>query len=282
MADRDLINKPLPLVVPEERNIEKRGLSAPVLGKLGVQVRAREVGTEADAPKVTTEQAPPHSGPAVRGRGQPAVKGRSAQQPDLRNGQGQSGAAVDAPAPREAAFRAAYFNRDVGSTAAVNLRARPMAALRGEEGATDLKRVVLPPPQQALVPQPEQLGGAFARMVPEGQVSATGAPQLQDLIGSLSAWAQQPNMTYEQLQARMQQLEGMVELRKQALARMAQLSPAHLQRSCNLTQAIMVEGTDPLASPTLAEDAQALVEGSHQQAAGLHGRLAKVMGVKKT
>ncbi len=270
MADRDLLNKPLPLVIPEERNVDKRGIPAPILGKLGVQVRAREVGTEADAPKIVPE---PAATPAAKGKG---AVGAAAQ----RGGSAQTQQAPSTQEPRQAAFRAAYFNRDVGGTKAPNLRAKPMAALRGEEGATDLKRVVLPPPSSSEAPQPEQLGGALARMLPTGQSAADGAPALEQLIAGLSQWTQQEGMTQEKLQARMEELEALVATRKAALERMAQLTPEHLALAHTLTQAIMAEGEDPVASPSLIDDANTLVRRSHDQADGLHLRLKKVMGIK--
>lgn len=265
MADRDLINKPLPLVVPEEHNADKRGIPAPVLGKLGVQTRAREVGTEADAPAVRTPQ---DDAPEVGAKGGKGAR-PAAQRPS-------SSAASQTQEPQPKAFRAAYFNRDVQATQAPNLRAKPMAALRGEGGATDLKKVVLPPPSMGEAPRPEQLGAALERMEPAQQ----GAPDLPHLLALHNAWTQAPGMTMEKLQARQAELEAMVEARKQALARMATLTPNHLTRAHTLAQAFLAEGTDVLAGDALQRDADDLVNKSHEQAHGLRARLKKVMGVK--
>ena len=267
MADRDLLNKPLPLVLPEERNLEKKGLPAPVLGKLGVQVRARQVGTEADAPADTAAR------PEVR----PEDKHKGGPRAPTRGGQpSQAPAGGGTPAVADKAYKAAYFNQDVQATSAPNLRARPLAALRGEEGAADLKKVVLPPPARDEAPRPEVLGAALERMQPTG----AGAPDLPQLLARHNAWTQSEGMTPEKLLARMQELEAMVAARRAALDRMAQLTPGHLSRAQSLAQAFLAQGNDVTGSPTLAEDADALVQKGHDQAEGLHLRLKKVMGIK--
>jgi len=268
MADRDLLNKPLPLVVPEERNVEKKGIPAPVLGKLGVQVRAREVGTEADAQAKAAVRPNPSLQPEKRKDG--------VKTPGQRSGEAEAPGGHVSPRGPDKAYKAAYFNRDVQATGAPNLRARPLAALRGEEGATDLKKVVLPPPAQSEAPRPEQIGAALERMEPAQQ----GAPDLAHLLALHNAWTQGEGMTPEKLMARMAELEAMVEARRGALNRMAHLTPEHLTRAQSLVQAFMAQGTDVLASPTLAQDADALVQKSHDQAEGLHLRLKKVMGIK--
>jgi hypothetical protein len=259
MADRDLINKPLPLVVPEERNPEKKGIPAPVLGKLGVQARAREVGGEADAPKDRGTIGPPAKGGAGRAPG--------------------AGAKAPAALPQEVApkaFRAAYFNQDVQATLAPNLRARPMAALRGEEGATDLKKVTLPAPAHA-APEPEQLGMALARM----QAQDLTGLGLAGLLSELNTWTRKEGMTAEMIQARQAQLAQMVAERKEALARMSHLTPGHIQRSRTLTQAYLADGDGLTQDEDLQGAADNLVQRTAEQAWGLHTRLLKVMGTKR-
>lgn len=265
MADRDLMNKPLPLAVPEERDREKKGLVAPSLGKLGVQTRARDVGEESDAPALRgpagAEPAPvPGSGKAKRA---PAQRSPSA-------------APARAPAEAPKAFRAAYFNQDVGSTAAPNLRARPMAALRGEGAATDLKKVVLPPPAIAGIPEPQQLAQALGRMEP-----ASGAAlDLPGLLARHGAWTQSEGMTAEKIMARMAELEEAVALRQEALARMVQLTPEHVGRSRTLTQAVLADG-EALEGDDLAEAGDDLVRNSSDAAEPLLGRLRKVLGSRR-
>jgi septation ring formation regulator EzrA len=87
-------------------------------------------------------------------------------------------------------------------------------------------------------------------------------------------------MTPEKITARLAQLEAMVEARRAALDRMAGLTPSHLSRARSVAQAFLAQGSDVTQSPTLAQDADALVQQSHDQAEGLHGRLKKVMGIK--
>jgi hypothetical protein len=61
---------------------------------------------------------------------------------------------------------------------------------------------------------------------------------------------------------------------------MAGLTPSHLSRARSVAQAFLAQGSDVTQSPTLAQDADGLVQQSHDQAEGLHGRLKKVMGIK--
>ena len=126
MANRDLIHKPLTIGAPEEPGKDGKVPAAPQLNKFGVQNRAREIGGEGPVvppPAIPTE-------PTRRSRSTPARTPRPTVQQDARG----------------PAFRAAYFNKDVESTGAVNQRASSMKALRGDEGASDLKKIIIPPP----------------------------------------------------------------------------------------------------------------------------------------
>lgn len=264
MADRDLLNKPMPLIRPEEHAPDKKGLLAPILGKLGVQTRAKEVGTEKDAPALKQDKSPAPGGP--KGLPRPALKR------DVR-------APIGTPvgAPEEKAYKAAYFNKDVGALGAPNLRARPMAALRGEEGATDLKKVVLPPLTGSATPSPEMLGAALSAMGP----AEMEAPHLMGLLERQAQWAQAKTTTAEQLQARMAQLEDMVAARREALERMAGLTPEHFGRSRTLTLGVTADPRVPVEPEGLENDANRLIDETAAQAGGLHTRLMKVMGIKR-
>ena len=264
MADRDLLNKPMPLIRPEEHAPDKKGLLAPILGKLGVQTRAKEVGTEKDAPAVKQDKSSASGG--TKGLPRPTSK-KEARAPG----------GMPVGAPEDKAYKAAYFNKDVGALGAPNLRARPMAALRGEEGATDLKKVVLPPLTGSATPSPEMLGAALSAMGP----AEVEGPNLLGLLERQSQWAQAKTTTAEVLAARMAQLEEMVAARQEALGRMAQLTPDHLGRSRTLTLGITADPERPIEAEGLEHDANRVIDETSAQAGGLHTRLMKVMGIKK-
>ncbi|HET6345654.1 MAG TPA: hypothetical protein VFH51_12030, partial [Myxococcota bacterium] len=127
------------MVVPEEPSAGKKGVPPASLDKLGLKVRGRDLGGE--------------SAPVVRGpaRGSEAVPPAEAPPAE---------APVRPTRGRGPAYKAAYFNKDVDGSAGINQRARPMQALRGQDGAADLRKVVLPPPVEVEVPNPEQLRAA--------------------------------------------------------------------------------------------------------------------------
>lgn len=262
MADRDLLNKPLPAIAPEGDEA-KRSLPAPQLGKLGVLDRAREVGREAEAKPATKQEAKASAQARPQGPAQKGAVPTQSQPP--------------AAPVQEKAFRSAYFNRDTAAIGTINQRARPMAALRGQEGATDLKRVVLPVAAGAEDPNPERLHGALLRMAGEHNL----APDLGALLGRQAAWTKREGVTAEAIAARQQELEAQVALRREALARMRQLAPSHLEGTPTLTQAVLSLDADAAAAPDPQAEAEALIDATARRGAGLMGRLAKVMGSKR-
>jgi hypothetical protein len=253
MAKRDLLHKPIPIVAPEEQGSDAQAPAAPRLNKLGVQERARELGGEARAKPAT---------------GRPGAAGKPAARPEP--------AATPAQA-RQPAFRAAYFNKDIESTNAINQRASAMQALRGGEGATDLKRIVLPPPINVQAPDPALLQETLERMAPQGESTELSLP---DLLGRHGAWTKGEKVTAEAIAARLAQLERMVQDRLAALARLAKNSPYHLMRSPTMAQAATSGGKAHEQTDDLAAAGSELVQSTAAQAAGMHARLAKVMGTK--
>src|SRR5690606_29535963 len=117
------------------------------------------------------------------------------------------------------AFKAAYFNQDSSGVREVNLRQSNAAALRGGEGASDLRKIVLPPSASGITtPDPGQLRGATDLMGLDGSFELN----LESMLGRQSAWTRGKGVTAEMIQARMQQLEQMILDRKRALQRLAE------------------------------------------------------------
>lgn len=233
--------------MPDEDADGKKALPARSTDKLGLKVRGRDLGGTVEAK-------------AAAGVGAPAPAPAAAQAPAAR---------VGSPA-----FKAAYFNKDVIATNNVNLRAKPMQALRGGEGATDLKKVVLPPPVGAQTPDPARLRAAIDLM---GAVTGFDA-DLASLVARQGAWTKGPGVTAAMIQARMAQLEHMVQDRIAALRRMAESSSNCLGRSVTTSRAAEAQGTT-IQVENLAEDGAALVRTTTVQAQGLHHWIAKALKV---
>ena len=267
MADRDLLHKPSPLVKPEGDD-KSAAPPAPARGRLGVAERPREVAREADAQ-------------AVGGKSSGARQPGPAGTPDAAGT--RPGAAADpstptgAPAPAPKAFRNAYFNKDVAATGALNQRTREMAALRGQEGAADLRRVVLPHPPGAENPSPQDLHGALARM---GGAEAEGT-EFTELLGRQAAWTRREGVTPEAIAAAQAKLAALVELRRAALQRMRALPPSHLEAAPSLGQAVVAADAGAQPPPDPEAEAEALVHANARRGAGMRRRLAKVMGSKR-
>ena len=253
MANRDLLHKPIPVGAPEEAAGENKLPATPALNKLGVQNRSRDIAGESDpiiAP-VERQEVPTSRGP----RRPPA--------PETQHNRGP-------------AFRAPYFNKDIESTGAVNQRTRSMKALRGDEGASDLKKIIIPPPRGAETPDPQTLHSALELMAPH-QLNRL---DLGSLLARQGAWSKTQGVTAEMIAQRLAQLKQMVQDRLVALARVARLSPQHFARSATLTQAISSDGRGHETPTDLNAAGRDLVHSTATQANGLHARLAKVLGSK--
>lgn len=254
MTNRDLLHKPIPVIAPDDQAGGKKLPGTPALNKLGVQNRAREIGGE------------PNTAVPAATESQPAVHHKSPRTQERA-----------APVPRgPQAFRAAYFNKDVESTGGINQRTSSMKALRGDEGASDLKKIVIPPAMGIDTPDPKVLDQALGLMSP----NALHDLSLSSLLARQGAWSQQKGVTAEMIAERLAQLQQMVQDRIMALKRLAKLSPARMQRSATLQQAASSDGRAHEDAPDLAEAGRALVQRTAAQADGMHQRLAKALGIK--
>lgn len=175
---------------------------------------------------------------------------------------------------RPAAYKAAYFNQDVSGVSQVNQRQSTMQALRGSEGATDLRRVVLPASSQVESPNPAQLRDASKLMGLESEEELN----LESLLGRLGGWLKDEGVTVEMIEARLSELEEMVAARKAALVRMA---AAHTNgRPVTVEQAVIANGKALEATEDVVEAGRELVERTASQAAGMHARIAKMLGIE--
>jgi hypothetical protein len=256
MSDRDLLHKPIPIVVPEEPSAGKKGVPPASLDKLGLKVRGRDLGGES---------APPARGPTRDADAPPPPAGAPPAEAPARPSRG-----------RGPAYKAAYFNKDVDGSAGVNQRAKPMQALRGQDGAADLRKVVLPPPVEVEVPNPEQLRAAVELM---GNGDLQGL-DLGSLLARQGSWSKSQGVTPEMIMARLEQLRQMVEARVAALQRMGHLPMDRVARSVTLAQAATSGGEALTQVEDLAGEGGELVRATARQAEGLHQRLAKALGVK--
>jgi|MDTC01.2.fsa_nt_gb hypothetical protein len=176
---------------------------------------------------------------------------------------------------QKAAYDNPYFNQDVSALRQANFASKPMASLRGDEAASDLRQVVLPAAAKE-VPQPEELSSV-------GELMGLGSSErvsIQGLLGRQAGWLQAKGVTVEMIEARMAQLEEMVAARKAALARVAASSGEH--GNVTLVQAMAADGGAMEAGDNLADEATRLVRGVEQEAGGMHVRLAKTLGLKNT
>lgn len=239
MSGRDLLYKPqVPQALPDDGTDQKK------VSKTGTKApRGRDLGGV----------------PAERPSAPPAPRGRAA------------------PGARAPAHRAAYFNNDTSGVHEVNQRASNMAALRGSQGATDLKKIVLPPAVGVEHPEPEVLRGVGDLMGLDGSLDLS----LESFLGRQGQWARQKGVTVEMLEARMAQLEDMVAARKAALLRMINVQQRDLPYSVTVTQAVSAHGEALQQSEDLAAEGRALIGRVAEQAEGMHRRLAKMLGVKR-
>ena len=239
MSGRDLISKPnVPIALPEEGSATK-----PAADKVGVKVpRGRDLG---GVPGDTPLRPPPARAPESGGVEQPA-------------------------------FKAAYFNKDISGVREANLRQSNLAALRGAEGATDLKKVVLPPAIGVETPDPAQIRQASELMGLDGGLEMS----LQTFLGRHSGWAHAKGVTVEMILERMKQLEAMVNARKAALARMVHGRAKERAASVTLGRADTAKGRGLEQAEDVVKAGAELVQDTAMQAEGMHKRLAKMLGIK--
>jgi len=240
MSGRDLLYKPqVPVILPDDASGAKK------VDKTGTGApRARDLGGV------------PGERPAA-----PAAKpGRAA------------------PPTRTQAHKAAYFNKDVSGVREVNQRGSTMAALRGSQGATDLRKVVLPPAIGVEHPEPEVLKGAGKLMGLDGGLDLS----LEAFLGRQGEWARGKGVTVEMIEARQAMLELMVEARKAALMRMIDVQNRELPRSVTVEQAVSAHGEALDEADDLAAQGRELIGRVAEQAEGMHMRLAKMLGIKRS
>lgn len=172
------------------------------------------------------------------------------------------------------AFKNSYFNKDVNATQQANMSTRAMSALRGAEGASDLRQVVLPGASKE-TPSPDELRSSSELMGLDGELSTS----LQGLLERQGSFAQGKGVTIEMLEARMRQLEEMVAARKAALARVLQAGQDVPTTSATLVQA--ASGAGSAEDVDLAQEGNRLIQAVQQEANDMHDRLRRTLGLKK-
>ncbi len=236
---RDLLYKPqVPVMQPEESGVDKKA------DKAGAKARSgRDLGGVGQTPaqQITKSQ-------------------------------------TQAPkADKPKAFQAAYFNNDSSGVREVNLRQSNVAALRGAEGATDLRKVVLPPSAMGIEsPDPGQLRGATDLMGLDGSFELN----LEGLLGRQGAWAHSQGVTAEMIMQRLKQLEQMVADRKRALLRMAKNRGKKAASSVTVEQAVQSGGKALEQADDVVAAGGELVGRTAAQAEGMHRRIRKMLGIK--
>jgi len=235
----------------------------------------RDLLYKPETPIVMPEDAPPAKGVAKPGM-LPGTRVR-----DL-GGVAEIPVAQRAEHAREAdkstapAYKAAYFNKDVSGVREVNQRERNLQALRGAQGASDLRKVVLPPAIGVDSPDPADLRGAGDLMGLDGSYELN----LEAMIGRQGAWAKGQGVTVEMIKARMKLLTKMVEARKIALRRMLQGRAKKAAASVTLTQATTAGGKTLDQGQDIVEAGRTLVKKTAEQANAMHMRIAKTLGIK--
>ncbi|MBT6431904.1 MAG: hypothetical protein HOK28_02360 [Deltaproteobacteria bacterium] len=172
------------------------------------------------------------------------------------------------------AFKNQYFNQDVNATQQANMSTRAMSALRGAEGASDLRQVVLPGATKE-TPSPEELRSSSELMGLDGEL----ATDLQGLLQRQGSFAQGKGVTVEMLEARLAQLEEMVMARKAALGRVLQAGKDVPASSSSLVQA--ASGAGSAENIDLAQEGNRLIQAVQQEAGDMHDRLRRTLGLKK-
>jgi hypothetical protein len=175
------------------------------------------------------------------------------------------------------AYKAEYFNRDVSGVNQVNLRARSAEALRGSEGATDIRKIIIPRAYGIDNPDPVVIRSAADLMGLE-----PGAQyDLAAMLTRQGAMVRNPNVTKEMLEARLAMLNSMIQARKAALARMAKRRAAKEANNRTLAIARKAQGKALDKTTDVASDGTQLIEDVRGDAEGMHKRLAKMLGIKR-
>lgn len=178
---------------------------------------------------------------------------------------------------KPAAFKNAYFNADVSTVRDTNFSTRAQQALRGSGNAADLKNVVLPAPHGKDNPDPAELQSAGARMGLAGELDVS----METLLGQQSQWAQGKGMTLEKLKERMEELERMVSLRINALARIGGGKSERDITNATVLQAAIAQGEGVEKSDDVSAEGRALAEAVADEASGMHTRIRKTLGIKR-
>ncbi len=182
------------------------------------------------------------------------------------------------PPAKDAAYKAAYFNKDVSGVGQVNLNQSGAQALRGAEAAVDLRKVVLPPPAHSGSPDPERLRMASALMGLDGSIELS----FEALMGRQSGWARAKEASAEAIRARILLLEQMVMDRHHALARLrAAAAAAATAISVTVHQAMHPRGNALEDGTDVVTEGRLLSERTAGQAEGMHQRIAKMLGLKR-
>ncbi len=187
-----------------------------------------------------------------------------------------SSAPTSDPTSGTKAYLNAYFTKDIDSARGINLRTTEQQALRGSKEATDLRQVSIPADISIDVPNPSMMLGGLERM----GLGSGFHEGLEDVLGRMGASCMAEGMTHEKLEARMAQLEAMVELRKTALARIREVRMEDKGRpSVTLEQAMLGDG---MATEDLTNSGTLLIGRTASQATNMHDRVAKALGIKKS
>ena len=88
---------------------------------------------------------------------------------------------------------AAYFNKDTSGVRQVNQSQSNMKALRGSDGAGDLRKVVIPPARGIDNPEPANLKSAMGQMGMDGSFSL----DLGSMLGRQNNWLQGKGVTVD-------------------------------------------------------------------------------------
>ena len=156
-----------------------------------------------------------------------------------------------------------YFNRDVNALSQANQAQSGMRALRGEESAMDLKKIVLPTPDG--LEQTEGLAEIASKVVSacERSEGVRGA-----LVG-LAQWAQE-NEGKESFNRRWAELDEMVEARKIAMARLKKLDVEKTAKHPTIAQLLTRENATDTPEDVVGGAQEALQNRpSHSQKACL-------------
>ena len=159
-----------------------------------------------------------------------------------------------------------------------NQRARNLQALRGSEGATDLRKIVLPPAVGIDNPDPAQIATAGGLMGLDGSFDLS----LETLIGRQGSWTRGKGVTPEMLEAAHgTSSRRMVEARKKALARLLQARTARSPARSTVERAVQHRRPRARAGRGSRErGARARDAHLPSEASGMHLRLAKMLGIK--